>query len=155
HIGRWRLLLWPAAIALGIAAELSLYGWADRGAWLPDLLTGWTLISCGLVGWSRRPASGSGALMTASGFAWVGPNFSTTGLGALDWLSAHALYLHRGPLVQLVLTYPRGRPVRRIEGAAVAAGYVAAIVTPVWRSEVATIALAAVLVAVAFLDYVD
>src|SRR5262249_53010620 len=101
RVGRWQLLLWPAAGAVGIAAEWSLYGWSDRGAWLPDLLTGWTLIGCGLIGWSRRPASGSGVLMTATGFAWFAPNFSTTGLGALDWLSAHALYLHRGPLVQL------------------------------------------------------
>jgi signal transduction histidine kinase len=92
--------------------------------------------------------------MMASGFAWFAPNFSTTGVGAVDWLSAHALYLHRGPLVQLVLTYPRGRPVRRLEGAAVAAGYAAAVVTAVWRSEVGTIALAAVFVAVAFRGYV-
>jgi signal transduction histidine kinase len=153
-MGRLRLLLWPAAVAVGIAAESSLYGWADWGAWVADLLTGWTLIGCGLVGWSRRPASGCGALMTASGFAWFAPNFSTTGVGAIDWLSAHALYLHRGPLVQLALTYPRGRPVRRLEGAAVAAGYAAALVTPVWRSEVVTIALAAVLLAVAARGYV-
>jgi len=152
-VGRLRLLLWPAAVAVGISAEWSLYGWSDRGAWLPDLLTGWTLIGCGLIGWSRRPASGSGVLMTATGFAWFAPNFSTTGFGALDWLSAHALYLHRGPLVQLVLTYPRGRPVRRLEGAAVAAGYAAAVITPVWHSDVATIALAAALVAVASRDY--
>jgi signal transduction histidine kinase len=148
------MLRWPAAVALGIAAEWSLHGWADRGAWVPDLLTGWTLIGCGLVGWSRRPESGSGALMAATGFAWFAPNFSTTGIGAIDWLSAHALYLHRGPLVQLVLTYPRGRPVRRLEGAAVAAGYAAAVVTPVWRSEIATIALAGALVAVAIRGYV-
>jgi signal transduction histidine kinase len=148
------LLLWPAAVAVGIAAEWSFYGWGDSRAWVPDLLTGWTLIGCGLVGWSRRPASASGALMTATGFAWFVPNFSTTGLGTLDWLSAHALYLHRGPLVQLVLTYPRGRPVRRLEGAAVAAGYAAAVVTPVWRSEIATIALAAALAAVAIREYV-
>ena len=153
-VGRLRLLLWPAAVAVGIAAEWSLHGWADPGAWVPDLLTGWTLIGCGLVGWSRRPASRSGRLMTATGFAWFVPNFSTTGLGALDWLSAHALYLHRGPLVQLVLTYPRGRPVRRLEGAAVAAAYAAAFITPVWRSEVGTIALAALLVAVAIRGYV-
>ena len=153
-VGRRRLLLWPAAVGVGIAGEWSLYGWAGLGAWLPDLLTGWTLIGCGLVGCSRRPASGSDALMAATGFAWFAPNFSTTGLGPLDWLSAHALYLHRGPLVQLVLTYPRGRPVRRLERAAVAAGYAAAVVTPVWRSAVATIALAAVLVAVAFRGYV-
>jgi len=153
-VGRLRLLLWPAAVAVGIVAERSLHGLANPGAWVPDLLTGWTLIGCGLVSWSRRSASHSGPLLAATGFAWFAPNFTTTGVGALDWLSAHALYLHRGPLVQLVLTYPRGRPVRRLDGAAVAVGYAAAVVTPVWRSGVGQIALAAVLLAVAARGYV-
>ena len=53
--GRWVwLLLWPAGAVVGIAAEWRLYGWADPGDWVPDLLTGWTMIACGLAGWSRR-----------------------------------------------------------------------------------------------------
>ena len=53
---RWfRLLLWPAGAAVGIAAEWILFGWADPRHWVPDLVTGWTLIACGLVAWSRRP----------------------------------------------------------------------------------------------------
>ena len=150
-----RLVLWPAAAAVGLAAERSLYGgFGQRADWVPDLLTGWCLIGCGLVAWSRRPGSRSGALMAATGFAWFAPNFVTSGVAAVAWLSAHALYLHRGPLVQLVLTYPRGRATRRLERAAVAVGYAAALVTAVWRSEVATIVLAALLVAVAARDYV-
>ena len=144
---RWlRLPLWPAAAATGIAAEASLYGWAGPRDWAPDLLTGWTLIASGLVAWSRRPASRSGALLTAAGFAWFAANFSATGISAVDWLAAHALYLHRGPLVALVLTYPRGRPVRRTDRAALAVGYAAAVINPVWRSETATIVLAVLLV---------
>jgi len=144
-----RLLLWPAGAALGIGAEWALYGWADPRHWLPDLLTGWTLVGCGLIGWSRRPESRSGALMAATGLTWFAANFTTTGFGALDWLGAHLLYLYRGPLVHLVLTYPRGRSVGRLERAAVAGGYGAALVLPVWRSDIATIALAGVLVAAA------
>jgi hypothetical protein len=120
---------------------------------VPDLLTGWTLIASGLAGWSRRPQGRSGALLVAAGFAWFAPNFAVTGVTALGWLSAHALYLHRGPLVHLVLTYPRGRLVRRLDVTAVAVGYAAAAVTPVWGSETATIVLAALLVAVAIRGY--
>jgi signal transduction histidine kinase len=151
---RGGLLLWPAGVVLGLMAEWRQYGWADPGHWVPDLLTGWTLIGCGLAGWARRPQSRSGLLLAAAGFAWFVPDFATTGVAVLGWLGGHALYLHRGLLGQLVLTYPRGRSRGRVEGAAVAVGYVAAVVTPVWRSLVGTVALAVVLVAVAVRGYV-
>jgi signal transduction histidine kinase len=150
---RARLLLWPAAAVVGVAAEWRLYGWADPGGWVPDLLTGWSLIGCGLAGWARRPQSRSGALLAAAGFAWFVPDFTASGVGLLGWLGTHALYLHRGPLVQLVLTYPRGRVRGRVEGATVAVGYAAAVVTPVWGSRAGTIVLAAFLVAVAGRGY--
>ena len=130
----FRFALWPAGAALGILAEQIYFGWGDARHWVPDLVTGWSLIACGLVGWSRRSESRSGALMAATGFAWFAGNFTTADLGPLDWLAAHALYLYRGPLVHLVLSYPRGRLAGRIERAAVAVGYLAAIVTPAWRS---------------------
>ena len=37
---RARLLLWPAAVMAGVAAEWRLYGWEDPGGWVPDLLAG-------------------------------------------------------------------------------------------------------------------
>jgi signal transduction histidine kinase len=149
----FRFALWPAGAALGILAERLYFGWGDARHWIPDLVTGWSLIACGLVGWSRRPESRSGALMAASGFAWFAGNFATADLGPLDWLAAHALYLYRGPLFHLVLSYPRGRLAGRIERAAVAVGYVAAIVTPAWRSGTTTLVLASLLVGVAGRSY--
>jgi signal transduction histidine kinase len=151
---RGRLLLWPAGTVAGVAAEWRLYGWADPDGWIPDLVTGWAMIGCGLAGWVCRPQSRSGALLAAAGLAWFVPGFASTSAGPLGWLSAQALYLHRGLLVQLVLTYPQGRVRGRVEGAAVAAGYAAAVVTPVWDSKIGTVALAAVLVAVAIRGYV-
>ena len=146
---RWfRLLLWPAGAVVGITAEWIFFGWGDPRHWVPDLVTGWTLIACGLIAWSRRPESRSGALMTATGFSWFLGNFANAGVAPVDWLGAHALYVYRGPLVHLLVTYPSGRLVSRLDRAAVAVGYAAALVTPVWRSEIATIVFAAVLVAV-------
>ena len=67
--GVW--LLWPAAAVVGLTAEWRLYGWADPGDWAPDLVTGWTMIACGLAGgrggrragptrcWRRRALPGS------------------------------------------------------------------------------------------------
>ena len=153
---RWfRLLLWPAGAALGIAAEWIFFGWGDPRHWVPDLVTGWTLIACGLVAWSRRPESRSGALLAATGFSWFFGNFATTGVGPLEWLGAHAVYLYRGPLVHLLVSYPSGRLSSRLDRVTVAVGYVAAVVTPVWRSEIATIVLAALLVAVCARSYLQ
>jgi hypothetical protein len=42
------------------------------------------------------------------------------------------VYLHRGPLVQLVLTYPSGRPGSRLVRGAVALGYAVAVIPPIW-----------------------
>jgi signal transduction histidine kinase len=139
---RWsaeRLLPWCAAAAVGLTAEESLYRWADTAAWVPDLLTGWALIAFGLFARTRRRRRPA-AFLVAAGLAWFLPNFTP-----------HLLYLHRGPLVQLVLTYPGGRPRRRWEAAAVVAGYGAALVTPVWASPTATIALAVLLTVAATL----
>jgi signal transduction histidine kinase len=151
---RWiRLLLWPAGAVIGITAEWISFGWEDPRHWVPDLVTGWALIACGLVAWSRRPESRSGALLAATGFSWFLGNFADAGFAAVDWLGAHALYLYRGPLVHLLVTYPSGRAFSRLDRAAVAVGYVAAVVTPVWRSEIATIVLAALMIAVCARSY--
>jgi signal transduction histidine kinase len=140
----FRLWLWPAGAVVGLAAEWAYYDWADRGDWVPDLATGWTLIACGLVAWARRPESRSGPLLAATGFTWFAANFA----------SDQALYLHRGPLVQLVLSYPYGRLGRPLDRLAVAIGYGAALVPAVWSSEIATFALCALFVAVAGHGYV-
>ena len=134
------LLLWPAALALGIAAETAAFRWDEPERWLPDLAVGLTFIACGLLAWnhSRGPA----ALLAATGVTWFLGNFS-----------ADLLYLHRGPLVHLIVAYAGWRPRSRLDLAIAAVGYVAAIVTPVWQSEVTSLVLAAALVAVAARGY--
>jgi signal transduction histidine kinase len=143
-----------AGVALGLTAEWVGFGWGDPRRWVLDLAVGWILIGCGLVAWDRRPESRAGLLMAATGFTWFVGNFSDVGVAAVAWVAGHLVYLHRGPLVQLVLTYPSGRPSSRLAQAAVAVGYAAAVITPIWRSEVATILLAALLLGVGARDYV-
>ncbi len=140
-------LILLAGGALGLTAEWVGFGWDDPRHWIPDLAVGWSLIGCGLVASRRRPESRTGPLLAATGFTWFVGNFAGVGVAAVAWAAGHMVYLHRGPLVQLVLTYPSGRPGSRLVRGAVAVGYAAAVIT-IWRSEGATILLAGLLVAV-------
>src|SRR6201985_2815268 len=101
---RWlRFALWPAGLAFGVAAE-----WVGRPELIAlDAAAGFALVFLGLVSWSRRPGSRAGPIMSAAGLAWF--------LGTL-W--APAVFLHRGPLAQLLISYPGGRLSSRLEGVA-------------------------------------
>jgi signal transduction histidine kinase len=138
-----RLCLWPAGAVLGIAAESAQFDWSQPDDWLPDLAVGWTFIACGLLAWHQRPETRCGLLLAATGFTWFAANFA----------SDAALYLHRGPLIQLVLSYPGGRLGRRLDRLAVAIGYGAALIPAVWSSEAATFALVAFFVMTAIRGY--
>ena len=144
---RLRLLLWPAGAVFGLVAEYSRFGWDDPRHWIPDLAVGWVFIAGGLVASDRRRESRSGLLMAATGFCWFIGNFAHVGVGPIDWAASRAVYLYVGPLVHLLIAYPSGRLSSRITRWAVAVGYVTAI-TPILSNEVATIVLAALLVAV-------
>jgi hypothetical protein len=147
-------LIWLAGVAVGLTAEWVGFGWGDPRHWIPDLAVGWSFIGCGLIAARQRSESRCGPLMVATGFTWFVGNFAQVGVAAVAWLAAHTVYLHRGPLVQLVLTYPSGRPGSRLVRAAVAVGYAAAVITPIWRSAGATILLAMLLLAVCARDYI-
>ena len=146
-------LVWLAGGVLGLVAEWVGFGWGDSRHWIPDLVVGWTFIGCGLIASARRPESRTGPLMAATGFTWFLGNFAQVGVALVAWAAAHTVYLHRGPLLQLVLTYPSGRPGSRLVRGALAVGYAAAVITPVWRSAGATIVLAGLLLAVCARDY--
>ena len=134
---RWRILtLGTLGGTLGLVAETAAYGLGDPGQWIPDLLVGWTFVAGGLAGWWRRPGSGTGPLLAATGYAWFLGSFHGGVLGPIALFA-----LHRGPLIHCVLSFPGGRPSSRLDRATVAAGYVAATVTPVAVSNPATIAL--------------
>jgi signal transduction histidine kinase len=144
---RLHLLLWPAAAAFGLVAEWIAFDWTEPGRWIPDLLVGWTFIGCGLIASARRPDSGSGPLMAMTGFTWFLANFAGIDSGFVAWVAAHGVYLHRGPLLHLILAYPGGRASSKLSQVLLGVGYAAALVTPVWDSEVASFVLSALLIA--------
>jgi signal transduction histidine kinase len=135
-----RLALLPGAVGLAVAAEWVAYEAGDLALVVADGVVGLVLVTCGVVAWERRAVSRVGPLMALAGFAWFAGNF---GQGAL--------YLHRGPLVHLHISYPTGRLRRRLAQATVAAAYIDAAIEPIARNDVVTIILAA-LVATAAAD---
>jgi signal transduction histidine kinase len=129
------LRLAPAllVIGLGLASERALYDPAlGLALTIADFAAGALLIGCGAVAWDRRAESRVGALMTLAGFTWF-----------LGNLGGAAIYFHRGPLVQLVLSYPTGRLRGRLAYVVTAAAYADALIEPLAQSDGLTLALSA------------
>jgi len=126
------LALLVAGLAAGLAADWA--GDLEGAEAAADLAVGLVLVACGAVAWGRRPESRVGALMSAAGFSWF-----------LGTVFEPALFLHRGPLVHLVLSYPTGRLNARVVRVVVAAAYVEAAIEPLARNDVATLALSGML----------
>jgi signal transduction histidine kinase len=128
-------VLWPVGVVVGLASERSAFGWEDFTRWIPDLVVGLVFVGCGAHAVSRN--RGTAMLLAAVGFSWFAANF---------W--PEASFVHRGVLVHLLVAYPGWRPRSRPDVVGVAVGYVAALVLPVWQSEVLTVAVALTLVAI-------
>ena len=116
---------------------------------LADLAVGVAFLgSAGLVWWrgrTRLPA----ALLGIAGVAWFLGNLA--GLpGFLGAAASATTFVHRGPLIHLVLAGPTGRPRSRGITAAVAVGYAASAVPWVARNEVTCLVLAVGLVSIAW-----
>jgi signal transduction histidine kinase len=145
-VTRTRLLRFGLAglgIGLGLVLEWVFYS-PSLGLELTvaDFAVGCVLFVCGGLAWDRRPASRIGALMILVGFSWFAGNFGGV-----------AVYLHRGPLVQVVLSYPTGRLRGGVGRIVVVAAYVGSVVGPLARSDVLTLALAVSVAAAAFVSF--
>ena len=130
-----------AAIALagavvGLAAEASSIDTVGVGRAAGDLLVGWTFVGTGIAAFVRT-RSRAGTLLIATGMLWFAGSF---------WDGA--LYLHRAPLVLLVVALPTMRSPRRPEWAVIALGCLVAV-DPLATSAALTAALAAALGALA------
>ena len=115
----------------------------DLGLTIADTIVGIALAGLGLAGWAKRSRA-VGLLMVATAVTWFAGD-----------LGGWALFLHRGPLVHLLLSYPRWWPRSRLERGVIVLAYVDALVYPLARMDGMTVALAAVVSGTAVGGYVS
>jgi signal transduction histidine kinase len=134
------IALAASGVAAGVAAEWSSHLPDDPAQATADFAVGLAFVVGGALtlGRSRTTA----VLMAATGFAWFAGG-----------LASGLVFLHRGPLVHLLLSYPRGRLESRFERVVVACAYAAALVHPIGRSNIATLVLLAAALLAAVLRY--
>jgi hypothetical protein len=128
------LALWAAGLVFVASSEL--LGRSELPA--VDAATGAALLCAGIVLSFDRDRRRAAWLLAAAGAAW-----------ALGTLWAPAVFLHRGPLAQVLLLFPGGRFASRVELSAVAAAYVYAVVYPLGASDGVSVAFAAGVLALA------
>lgn len=133
-----RLALLLGGIAFGVAAEWAAHEDTKVALDVADFAVGAILLACGAAAWDRRPESRVGALMSLAGLTWY-----------LGTLFEPALYLHRGPLVHLLLSYPTGRLSTRLAQVVVAVAYVDGAVEPLAGNDWLTLALGTAVVTTA------
>jgi signal transduction histidine kinase len=159
---RFRFALLPAVAALGLVAEWEALrrtpleipaGGATVHLAVADFVTGLAFVGCGLLAWWQRSESRIGPLLVATAFAWFLGTFADSGVGGVASFGSYFVALHRGPLVQAVLSYPTGRLAGWIERSAVAAGYVVAVWAPLGDHPETLVALAVLVVGVAGLRF--
>jgi signal transduction histidine kinase len=123
-----------AGVALGLAAEAASFDDLGINRAAADAAVGWTFLGVGVLAVNRR-RNRAGALLLATGALWFAGSF---------WDGA--LYLHRAPLVMLVVALPGVRRPPLAAWAVVVLGWLVAV-DPLATSPLLTGALALALVA--------
>jgi signal transduction histidine kinase len=140
-----RHVIWSASVVfatVGLLSEGLRFGWQQPGQWLPDVLTGWCLLACGIAV-ARRSAAG--ALFCASGVLWFANN--VVGHSVLVvWLEQQSGYWHRAPLLHIVITYPAVAARDAPRRTALVSAYAVCAVPWVWAEPWAASALGVALV---------
>jgi hypothetical protein len=108
---------------------------------LLDVLVGASFCLLGLANW-RRPSLLTSLLMIGTGISWL-----------IGGLAPVAVLAHRGPLIHLLLSYPRNRLRACTERLVVAAGYVDGVLLPVGHVDALTVALCAAAIGVSIRGY--
>jgi signal transduction histidine kinase len=103
-----------------------------------DLAAGGALLVAGLVAWSRGRESRTGPLLVLAGGTWLAGD-----------AASQLVHQHRGPLVQVLLTFPTGRTRSVPIITLVVLAYVDGLVPPLARAPWPTIALFVAVVAAA------
>jgi signal transduction histidine kinase len=130
-------LIAALGVLVGLVAEyvaiFGLYQYSPVDA-VRDIAVGWSFIGAGLIAWRRRPGSRIGPLMIVVGFTWFIGNFgSAYGLsgfpeGTLPLASVAVASsfggLQRAFQTLMIVAYPTGRLIDRVERGFVAASFV-------------------------------
>jgi signal transduction histidine kinase len=137
-----RVALVAAAAGLGLAAEWASYGPGVADEAVGDFAVGMAWIGAGVVAGERGGRARTGPAMAAVGVTWF-----------LGGLFPPLLYLHRGPLAQVLLGFPDAMPAALLARAVVGVSYLDGAVEPVARSAVATLVWCALLAGTAAYGY--
>lgn len=143
---RSQVVVCTVAALVALAAEWVAFGWHDPLHWLPDLLTGAALVAAGAVASAWEPESRTGRLLSVTGVAWFAGNFGSVGWAPAAWLATQAAYLHRGLIIDAIVSFSTAGVRSRAARAAVAAGYVASL-APLAKSDAVTMIVGAALLA--------
>ncbi len=152
-----RLSLLPAGVAFGLYAEWAALRRAplqeaasatEVRLAVADFVVGLVLLGCGAVAWTRRPESRTGLLLAVAGVAWFLGTFAASGRSGYADFGALFLTLHRGSLVQALLSYPTGRLEAWTERAAVIFAYVVSAIAAAGKTPEGAVALAVVVLVV-------
>ena len=134
----FRLSLWPALPALAIAVEWSSYDGSGLGLATADGAVAVAFFVGALLVWGSARFGPLGLLFLATGLAWL-----------LGTIAPSLLYLHRAPLVLLLLAYPAGRLRTQLAWLVVALAVVDAAVIPIAQDDALTLALVVIVFAAA------
>lgn len=117
---------------IGIAALVSGPS-VSTSARISDLLTGSTLMICGIVVVTLEPRARTGMLLFAAGVAWFLPDLWAVPEAA-QTMRVSLTYLHRAVIIHLLLTFPTGRAHSHRGRLVVIGSYVVSTLTPVWST---------------------
>jgi signal transduction histidine kinase len=122
---------------LGVGAEIVAGAPQGLALALLDLAAGILLLAFGATARLQRPESRTGIWLMVAGLTWF-----------VGTLAGPFVYLHRGLLVLLILSYPSGRLARRsLVAVVVAVAILDSAIVPLARDDRLTLALAGLLVA--------
>jgi signal transduction histidine kinase len=157
-----RISLVPFAATLGVLAEWSVLhrgpleeaaSTAEIHLAVGDFVVGVTLVACGVGAWLWRSHSRIGPLLATTGFAWFLGTLAGSSVSSVATFGAVFVTLHRGPLVQSVLSYPSGKLRGRFELLVVGFSYLAAASSDLGQNAEMVLGVAALLLLAACRSY--
>src|SRR3954469_12361329 len=144
-----RLGLVAGVGALALGCEWLGFGGGSVGLAAADLAVGATFLASGFAVWRPGGRDRIALLFLATGVTWFLGTLVGSDVAALSAIGAALLYAHRGPAIQLIFSYPTGRPSSRASWVVIGVAYVDGLIVSLAQDDAVTIALAVAVVAAA------